>query len=224
MSGVEGRKADMRNEFEKQLVTLHNEMIQMGSMIEKAIEQAIHALVNKDVDVARMAMESDDDIDHQEKKIENLCLKLLLHQQPVATDLRRVSSALKMVTDMERIGDQAADIAEIAISLAKSEKQADLDLIRKMAKEATVMLVGSIDAFVNNDLSQAGDVIDRDDVMDDLFLQVKSTLVDFIRKDQENGEIATDLLMIAKYFERIGDHAVNISEWVQFSITGERKQ
>lgn len=214
----------MRNEFEKQLVTLHNEMIQMGSMIEKAIEQAIHALVNKDVDVARMAMESDDDIDHQEKKIENLCLKLLLHQQPVATDLRRVSSALKMVTDMERIGDQAADIAEIAISLAKSEKQADLDLIRKMAKEATVMLVGSIDAFVNNDLSQAGDVIDRDDVMDDLFLQVKSTLVDFIRKDQENGEIATDLLMIAKYFERIGDHAVNISEWVQFSITGERKQ
>lgn len=214
----------MRNEFEKQLVTLHNEMIQMGSMIEKAIEQAIHALVNKDVDVARMAMESDDDIDHQEKKIENLCLKLLLHQQPVATDLRRVSSALKMVTDMERIGDQAADIAEIAIFLAKSEKQADLDLIRKMAKEATVMLVGSIDAFVNNDLSQAGDVIDRDDVMDELFLQVKSTLVEFIRKDQENGEIATDLLMIAKYFERIGDHAVNISEWVQFSITGERKQ
>lgn len=213
----------MRNEFEKQLATLHNEMIQMGSMIEKAIEQAIHALVNKDVDVARIAMESDDDIDHQEKKIETLCLKLLLHQQPVATDLRRVSSALKMVTDMERIGDQAADIAEITISLAKSEKEADLGLIRKMAKEATVMLVGSIDAFVNNDLSQAEDVIDRDDVMDDLFIQVKSALADMIRRDQESGEIATDLLMIAKYFERIGDHAVNISEWVRFSITGERK-
>lgn len=213
----------MRNEFEKQLATLHNEMIEMGGMIEKAIEQAIHALVNKDVDVAKFAVSNDEEIDHQEKKIESLCLKLLLHQQPVATDLRRVSSALKMVTDMERIGDQAADIAEIAIFLAGYDKNVELGGIRKMARETTVMLLGSIDAFVNEDLSQARDVIDRDDVVDDLFLQVKLDLVERIRKEKEMGEIAADLLMIAKYFERIGDHAVNISEWVIFSITGKRE-
>lgn len=211
----------MRNEFERQLVTLNNELIEMGSMIERSIEKAICALVNKDVDVARVAIEADADIDHQEKKIESLCLKLLLHQQPVAKDLRLVSSALKMITDMERIGDHAADISEITISIAKDSNVIDLGLIRKMAKETTVMLVGSIDAFVNKDLTQAHDVMKQDDIVDELFEQVKSAIVELIHKDSKISEQAVDLLMIAKYFERIGDHAVNISEWVIFSITGE---
>lgn len=211
----------MRNEFERQLVTLNNELIEMGSMIERSIEKAICALVNKDVDVARVAIEADVDIDHQEKKIESLCLKLLLHQQPVAKDLRLVSSALKMITDMERIGDHAADISEITISIAKDSNVIDLGLIRKMAKETTVMLVGSIDAFVNKDLTQAHNVMKQDDIVDELFEQVKSAIVELIHKDSKISEQAVDLLMIAKYFERIGDHAVNISEWVIFSITGE---
>lgn len=211
----------MRIEFEKQLVTLNNELIEMGSMIERSIEKAIHALVNKDVDIARDAIEADSDIDHQEKRIESLCLKLLLQQQPVAKDLRTVSSALKMITDMERIGDHAADISEITISMAQGQKEIDFDLIQKMAKETTVMLVGSVDAFVNKDIEQAYRVIEQDDIVDDLFLQVKRKLVEVICEDAENGEPATDILMIAKYFERIGDHAVNISEWVIFSITGE---
>lgn len=214
----------MRNEFEKQLVTLNNELIEMGSMIERAIEKAIHALVNRDVDTARDAIEADSDIDHQEKRIEGLCLKLLLQQQPVAKDLRTVSSALKMITDMERIGDHAADISEITISMAQGEKEVDFDLIRQMAKETTVMLVGSVDAFVNKDLEQAYKVIAQDDTVDDLFVQVKHKLIDLVREDAQYGEPVTDLLMIAKYFERIGDHAVNISEWVIFSITGEHTQ
>lgn len=211
----------MRNEFEKQLVTLNNELIEMGSMIERSIEKAIHALVNKDIDVAKAAIEADNDIDHQEKKIESLCLKLLLHQQPVAKDLRLVSSALKMITDMERIGDHAADISEITISMTKDSNIIDLELIRKMAKETTIMLVGSVDAFVNKDLTQAYEVIQQDDIVDNFFEQVKSAIVELIRTDSKISKQAMDLLMIAKYFERIGDHAVNISEWVIFSITGE---
>lgn len=211
----------MRNEFEKQLVTLNNELIEMGSMIERSIEKAIHALVNKDIDVAKAAIEADNDIDHQEKKIESLCLKLLLHQQPVAKDLRLVSSALKMITDMERIGDHAADISEITISMTKDSNIIDLELIRKMAKETAIMLVGSVDAFVNKDLTQAYEVIQQDDIVDNFFEQVKSAIVELIRTDSKISKQAMDLLMIAKYFERIGDHAVNISEWVIFSITGE---
>lgn len=211
----------MRIEFEKQLVTLNNELIEMGSMIEQAIEKAIHALVNQDVELAKDAIDSDADIDQQEKRIESLCLRLLLHQQPVARDLRTVSSALKMITDMERIGDHAADISEITISMAENTRGVDLDLIRQMAKETTVMLVGSIDSFVNKDLNQAKCVISRDDVVDELFVRVKKRLIEMIHQDTEIGEQAADLLMIAKYFERIGDHAVNISEWVIFSLTGE---
>lgn len=211
----------MRKEFEKQLVVLNNELIEMGSMIERAIEKAIHALVNHDVDIAKDAIAFDTEIDHQEKQIESLCLRLLLHQQPVAGDLRMISSALKMITDMERIGDHAADISEITISMAKSTKEADLNFIRQMAKETTVMLVGSVDSFVNKDLAKAQEVISKDDIVDNLFLQAKNKLIEMICSDAQMGELATDLLMIAKYFERIGDHAVNISEWVIFSLTGE---
>lgn len=211
----------MRNEFESQLASLQDELIEMGSMIEKAIERAIRALVTKDVELAKGAIEADVAIDEQEKKIESLCLKLLLHQQPVAKDLRMVSSALKMITDMERIGDHAADISEITIYMAENEYDVNFDIISNMAKETTVMLVGSIDAYVNKDLDQAYEVVRHDDIVDNLFLEAKKVIIDLIRKEANSGEQATDLLMIAKYFERIGDHAVNISEWVIFSITGE---
>ena len=210
----------MRNRFDRQLVTLNDEMIEMGSMIEKAIQQAITALITKDVDKAKEIIEYDEDIDHQEKTIENLCLKLLLQQQPVARDLRVISSALKMITDMERIGDHASDISEMAILMADRPYIKRLEHIQEMAKEASLMLVGSIEAFVNKDLQQAHDIIVRDDVVDDLFEKIKTELIKMIHKDPNVGDQAMDLLMVAKYLERIGDHACNIADWVIFSITG----
>lgn len=213
----------MRNRFDRQLCTLNDELIEMGSMIEKAIETAVKALVNQDVDLAKNAIESDDEIDRQERIIENLCLKLLLQQQPVARDLRLISAALKMITDMERIGDHASDISEITIALSEQPYIKKLEHIQQMAKETMVMLVGSIEAFVNKDLDKANAVIRQDDVVDNLFDQVKSELIQMIHENAEMGEQAADLLMVAKYLERIGDHATNISEWVIFSITGEHK-
>ncbi len=210
----------MRNRFDRQLVTLNDEMIEMGSMIEKAIQQAITALITQDVDKAKEIIEYDEDIDHQEKTIENLCLKLLLQQQPVARDLRVISSALKMITDMERIGDHASDISEMAILMADKPYIKKLEHIQEMAKEASLMLVGSIEAFVNKDLQQAHDIIVRDDVVDDLFEKIKTELIKMIHKDPNVGDQAMDLLMVAKYLERIGDHACNIADWVIFSITG----
>ena len=210
----------MRNRFDRQLVTLNDEMIEMGSMIEKAIQQAITALITQDVDKAKEIIDYDEDIDHQEKTIENLCLKLLLQQQPVARDLRVISSALKMITDMERIGDHASDISEMAILMADRSYIKKLEHIQEMAKEASLMLVGSIEAFVNKDLQQAHDIIVRDDVVDDLFEKIKTELIKMIHKDPNVGDQAMDLLMVAKYLERIGDHACNIADWVIFSITG----
>ena len=213
----------MRNRFDRQLSTLNDELIEMGSMIEKSIETAIKALVNQDVDLARHAIEADEEIDRQECIIEDLCLKLLLQQQPVAKDLRLISSALKMITDMERIGDHASDISEITIALADQPYIKKLEHIQQMAKETMIMLVGSIEAFVDKDLEKANEVIKRDDVVDDLFDKVKKELIQMIHENADKGEQAADLLMVAKYMERIGDHATNISEWVIFSITGEHK-
>ena len=213
----------MRNRFDRQLSTLNDELIEMGSMIEKSIETAIKALVNQDVDLARHAIEADEEIDRQERIIEDLCLKLLLQQQPVAKDLRLISSALKMITDMERIGDHASDISEITIALADQPYIKKLEHIQQMAKETMIMLVGSIEAFVDKDLEKASEVIKRDDVVDDLFDKVKKELIQMIHENADKGEQAADLLMVAKYMERIGDHATNISEWVIFSITGELK-
>ena len=213
----------MRNRFDRQLSTLNDELIEMGSMIEKTIETAIKALVNQDVDLARHAIEADEEIDRQERIIEDLCLKLLLQQQPVAKDLRLISSALKMITDMERIGDHASDISEITIALADQPYIKKLEHIQQMAKETMIMLVGSIEAFVDKDLEKANEVIKRDDVVDDLFDKVKKELIQMIHENADKGEQAADLLMVAKYMERIGDHATNISEWVIFSITGEHK-
>ncbi len=211
----------MRNRFDKQLQELNNHMLQMGTFIEQAIELAIGALVNQDTEKAHQAIAFDDEIDEQEKKIERLCLKLLLEQQPVAKDLRVISSALKMITDMERIGDHASDISEITLILAKQKDTKLLTPIKEMAKETTYMVVQSVEAFVNRDIELAKKVIKQDDIVDGLFIKLKREIVRWINTSVEDGEQVIDFLMIGKYFERIGDHATNIAEWVIFSITGE---
>lgn len=216
-----GKEVNMRNRFDRQLVQLNNELIEMGGMIEKAISDTVKALVNQDIELASNVIEYDEEIDHQEREIEQLCLKLLLQQQPVAKDLRLISAALKMITDMERIGDHATDISEITIELSKESYIKKLDHIQQMAKETMVMLVQSVEAFVNKDMDKARAVIVHDDVVDDLFNKVKAELIAMIHEDVNAGEQASNLLMAAKYFERIGDHATNISEWVIFSITGQ---
>lgn len=216
-----GKEVNMRNRFDRQLVQLNNELIEMGGMIEKAISDTVKALVNQDIELASNVIEYDEEIDHQEREIEQLCLKLLLQQQPVAKDLRLIAAALKMITDMERIGDHATDISEITIELSKESYIKKLDHIQQMAKETMVMLVQSVEAFVNKDMDKARAVIVHDDVVDDLFNKVKAELIAMIHEDVNAGEQASDLLMAAKYFERIGDHATNISEWVIFSITGQ---
>ena len=206
----------MRNRFDRQLLELNNELIQMGSLIEQAIEMGISALVKQDVEKAEQAIKFDVEVDEQEKTIEALCMKLLLQQQPVAKDLRLISAALKMITDMERIGDHAAD--------SDYEKSAiNMEVIKEMAKETTDMVIKSVDAFVNKDLELARWVINRDDVVDDLFDSFRKELIQKINENVKNGEMATDMLMVAKYFERIGDHATNIAEWVIYSITGKHE-
>lgn len=214
----------MRNRFDRQLLELNNELIEMRGLIEQAIEMGISALIKQDVEKAVQAMAFDEEVDHQEREIESLCMKLLLQQQPVAKDLRLISAALKMITDMERIGDHAADISEMTILMSGSEyegSQISIDLIKDMAKETTDMVIKSVDAFVNKDMELARWVIERDDVVDDLFSNYRRELIEKINENVKNGEQATDMLMVAKYFERIGDHATNIAEWVIYSITGE---
>lgn len=213
----------MRNKFDMQLERLNSQLTHMGEMCEIAITRATKALEDGKIDEAKSVQEADEEIDQLEKDIERLCLKLLLQQQPVARDLRLISAALKMITDMERIGDHAADISEITIHLSNEKYIKKLEHISQMAKETTIMVVKSINAFVSKNLDMAKEVIESDDVVDDLFDKVKNELIELINKDTKNGEQATDLLMIAKYFERIGDHATNIAEWVIFSITGEHK-
>lgn len=214
----------MRSRFDAQLENLNNELVNMGAMIETAIGNAVKALMHKDVELAKKAISYDTEIDHKEREIEGDCLKLLLQQQPVAGDLRLISSALKMITDMERVGDHASDISEIVVMLKDKPYQAKLKQIPKMAEETIKMLNDCVDAFVRKDLDLAMDVIKRDDIVDNLFDEEKNSLLSVIRENVDNGEEALDLLMIAKYFERIGDHATNIAEWVVFSITGEHKE
>ena len=214
----------MRNRFDRQLKKLNDELIDMGSMIEKSIEKALVALVTQNVEKAQEVITFDLEIDRQEREIESLCMKLLLQQQPVARDLRLLSSALKMITDMERIGDQAAGIAELAIFMAEKPYIKELKHITQMGQETMVMVVTSVDAFVEKDLQKAQEVLVHDDIVDQLFDAVKSELIEMIHQDKEIGEQATDLLMVAKYFERIGDHATNIAEWVIYSMTGEHEK
>jgi len=210
----------MRKQYDEQLKHLNDMLIEMGALVEKAIALAIDALVKQDIELAKQAISFDAEIDNMENDVEALCLKLLLQQQPVARDLRLVSAALKMITDMERIGDQAGDISEITIYLADKPYIKKLEHIPMMAEATAKMVTDSIDAFVDKDLERARSVIEYDDVVDNLFVTVKRDLFELTRANAENAEQALDLLMIAKYFERIGDHAVNIAEWVVFSITG----
>lgn len=212
----------MRNRFERQLLELNNELIQMGSMIEHAIEMGISALVRQDVEKAKKAIAYDEEIDEQEKTVESLCMKLLLQQQPVAKDLRLISAALKMITDMERIGDQAADIADIVKVMSLGVPDASIRL-KDMAKATASMVTKCIDAYVKQDLKLAREVIDFDDIVDDLFDEVKDEILQGMRKGITTDVQSLDYLMIAKYYERIGDHATNIAEWVVYSINGHHK-
>jgi len=210
----------MRNKFDEELDMLNSMLVEMGSMVEKTIKRATHALEHQDKNKAKKAIELDREVDTIEKEIEALCLRLLLRQQPVARDLRFISAALKMITDMERMGDQAADISEIAKFLIGKNTIIQIENIPQMAEATASMVTDSIDAFVKRDLELARKVIEYDDVVDDLFDKVKNDVIEMIQEDKSNGEQAIDFIMIAKYFERIGDHATNIAEWVVFAITG----
>ena len=211
----------MRNRFDEQLELLNVELIRMGALCEDAISYASRTLMGEG-DFAEEVYKVDHEIDQKERDIENLCMRLLLQQQPVAKDLRQVSSALKMISDMERIGDQASDIADITKYLENSELTQHVH-IQQMAEAAMGMLTDSIEAFVKKDLLLARKVMKQDDVVDELFNQVKSELITAIAEESDQGEICIDMVMVAKYFERIADHVVNIAEWVEYSVTGEHK-
>lgn len=213
----------MRSRFDEQLALLNRELIEMGALCEEVIALSAQALTEGNAELAARVAPLDEEIDRKEREIESLCLKLLLHQQPVAKDLRQISAALKMITDMERIGDQAEDIAEIVTFLGGRGAE-NSALLREMAHSTIKMVTESVDAYVRQNTALAEQVIAEDDVVDDYFTRVKKGLIERIAQDPTDGEFALDLLMIAKYFERIGDHAVNIAEWVIFSVTGEHKE
>lgn len=213
----------MRSKFDEQLALMKNELIQMGALCEEAISLAAKALTEGDKTLAEKVGPLDGEIDQMERDIESLCLKLLLQQQPVARDLRQISAALKIITDMERIGDQASDIAEIILAmLSEGYVPEDVGHIREMAQETIKMVTESVDSYVQQDIERARAVIAHDDTIDRYFTQVKAVLIQKIAEVPAVGEHALDLLMIDKYLERIGDHAVNIAEWVIFSITGNK--
>ena len=208
----------MRSKFDEQLLELNKEMIEMGNKIILSIKNAIEALVARDENMAKAIMESDAEVDHLQKKIEGICFNLLIQQQPVARDLRTVTAAMKMVTDMERIGDHAADISEMTILMGQNSQIDKFEHISQMATETMIMLNHSIEAYVEKNVIKAKEVIEHDDIVDDLFVEAKKDVIELILSSPSEGEGATDILMIAKYFERIGDHATNIAEWVIYSL------
>ena len=213
----------MRNRFDEQLFELNTEIIEMGAMCEEAIASAAKALATGDMKLASEIKLNGSAIDQMERDIETRCMKLLLHQQPVARDLRLISAALKMITDMERIGDQAEDIAEI-VTFLNGRTMEGMELSKEMANETIQMVISSVDAFVKMDVKLAEKVIIQDNVVDDYFSKMKRGIISLITENSADGEFALDLLMISKYFERIGDHATNIAEWVIYSITGIHKE
>ena len=213
----------MRSHFDEQLALLNKELIEMGALCEEVIELASHALAEGNKSLAVQIAPIDAQIDQKERTIESMCLRLLLQQQPVAKDLRQISAALKMITDMERIGDQAEDIAEIICFLKEEDRKEDI-LLPEMAKASISMVTESVDAFVKRDIMLAEKVIKDDDIVDRYFDRVKEDLIRKIADDPKDGEYAIDLLIIAKYYERIADHAVNIAKWVIFSVTGVHKE
>lgn len=214
----------MREHFETQLDKLNNELILMGSFVEEAIARTVRALVEQNSEMAQQVIAFDEVIDAKEKDIEALCMRALLEHQLSARDLRTISAALKLITDMERIGDQAADISELTLALAGSTYIKKLEHISMMAEQTAWMVTEAVDAFVRRDLEMVQEVIDADDIVDSLFLNVRDDLLALIAEDIKNGSQAMDLLMVAKYLERIGDHAENIAEWVAYSITGIHRQ
>lgn len=211
----------MRTRFDEQLEQLHVELITMGALCEEAITTALKSLFDRDRSLVPVVLEKDGEIDRKEREIEALCMRLLLQQQPVARDLRTISSALKMISDMERIGDQAADIVELTDQMHDKNLEISSSVhIRSMSKEAVKMVTQSVDSFVKADLELARSVIAYDDVVDDLFSKIRGEIIELIGANSANSEVYVDLLMIAKYLERIADHATNIAEWVEYSITG----
>ncbi|MBW8381191.1 MAG: phosphate signaling complex protein PhoU [Youngiibacter sp.] len=213
----------MRKKFDEELEILNKEIIEMGSLIETAIDTSVNALVNQDMSLIKLVNNMEIEVDRMEKTIEKHCMNLLVQQQPVASDLRLIEAALKLITDMERIGDHAEDIAEITKLFENKRFITNLVHIPQMAEVTISMVKRSIAAFINKDGALALQVCIDDDIVDNLFVTVKTELIEMIREDSNNGEQAIDLIMIAKYFERIGDHAQNIAEWVIFSLTGEHK-
>ncbi|MCL2030901.1 MAG: phosphate signaling complex protein PhoU [Oscillospiraceae bacterium] len=213
----------MRSKFDQQLTLLNNSLVEMGALVERAIANAVKALIERDTNLARLIIAADDEIDSKDREIESLCIKLLLHQQPVASDLRLITAAMKMITDLERIGDHASDISELTLLLADMPYHKNLEHISQMAEATAKMIRDSINAFVKKDLKLAEAVIAYDDEVDDLFVTVKNDMLTLIGEDPKNGDQAIDLIMVAKYFERIGDHATNIAEWTIFSIAGTHK-
>lgn len=212
----------MRNRFQMQLEELNNDLISMGALCEKSIHDAVKALLDSDEKLIDRIHDTEKEIDRKEREIEGLCMKLLLQQQPVARDLRTISSALKMITDMERIGDQADDIAELVRFCRLDDSECRKD-ISAMSKAVIEMVKGSIDAFVKKDIESAKAVIDSDDIVDDLFIKIKCDIIRMTAVDANAGENAIDIVMTAKYLERIGDHATNIAEWVEYSLTGSHE-
>lgn len=212
----------MATRFERQLEELHVQLITMGSLCEKAISLSARAIQGEGKTLSRLVFDTDKEIDAKEREIETQCMSLLLHQHPVARDLRQISSALKMVSDMERIGDQAADIADLAFYIDQEAVCASVDIVG-IADETVKMVTESVDAFVKKDLDLCRKVIDEDDIVDNAFNQIKEQLARLIYGGKLDAKAGLDLLMTAKYFERIGDHAVNIAEWVEYSITGEHR-
>ena len=212
-----------RMNFEKALEELNIELIKMGAVVEQAIKSAVVALKEQNVKLAQEIIDQDRSIDDMEKDIESKCLSLILRQQPVARDLRVISTALKMVTDMERIGDQASEIAELVISFDGDILYDSIEHIPQMAEVAIGMVHGAIAAFVNEDLEAAREIRERDDIVDELFTKVKKEIATILREQPEKSDMSINFLMIAKYFERIGDHAENICEWIEFDKTGDYK-
>lgn len=220
---LQGDLVDMRTRFDEQLAQLKKTLIEMGALCEKSIELVAEAMTESNIEKAENVKPLASQVDETEHKIESLCITLLLQQQPVAKDLRQVSAALKMITDMKRVADQAEDIADIVCILVERKVQ-NLELFNEMAKSTMQMVKEAVDSFVNNDIIKAEKVINDDDKVDELFDNSKDYLMNEIRQNTPIGENALDLLMVSKYFERIGDHTVNIANWVIYSITGTHKE
>lgn len=213
----------MRKQYDLELDELNTLLIKMAATVEQAVADAMTALKNRDKELANSVAEKDRDVDRMERQIEDMCLMLLLKQQPVAGDLRFISAALKIITDLERIGDHAQDICEISLTMDDKPLSVTTDLITRMFEESTAMIKMAVDAFITKDEDLATQCINHDDVVDDLFVQVREKLIHKLQSGQDDPEESVDLLQIAKYLERVGDHAQNIGEWVVFSLTGHHK-